>query len=99
MNAHNSGDPDPNRAASGNNAQNVNHIVNNELSKNRNEVNRVAIKMPPFWREDPELWFSQLESQFSISGNSRNNQIFLRSYDNRSFCKKKIHATEVFRER
>jgi len=28
--------------------QNVNRIANNDPSTNRNEVNRVAIKMPPF---------------------------------------------------
>lgn len=31
-------------------------------------VNRVAVKLPPFWADRPSLWFSQAESQFVISG-------------------------------
>ncbi|KAL4123292.1 hypothetical protein QTP88_015490 [Uroleucon formosanum] len=31
-------------------------------------VNRVAIKLSPFWAERPSLWFSQVDSQFAISG-------------------------------
>jgi DNA primase len=31
-------------------------------------VNRVAVKLPPFWAERPSLWFSQVDSQFAISG-------------------------------
>ncbi|GBM80633.1 hypothetical protein AVEN_140558-1 [Araneus ventricosus] len=32
------------------------------------EVSRMAVKVPPFWRENPAIWFSQLESQFITSG-------------------------------
>ncbi|GBN46159.1 hypothetical protein AVEN_200213-1 [Araneus ventricosus] len=32
------------------------------------EVSRIAVKVPPFWRENPAIWFSQLESQFVTSG-------------------------------
>lgn len=32
------------------------------------EVHRVSIKIPPFWNERPEVWFFQVEAQFSIAG-------------------------------
>ncbi|XP_055932083.1 uncharacterized protein LOC129962361 [Argiope bruennichi] len=32
------------------------------------EVAKVSIKIPPFWTEKPEIWFYQVEAQFSISG-------------------------------
>lgn len=31
------------------------------------QISRVAIKPPPFWKKNPNLWFAQLESQFSLS--------------------------------
>lgn len=31
-------------------------------------ISRVAVKAPPFWDSDAELWFHMLESQFFISG-------------------------------
>ncbi|KAL7725613.1 hypothetical protein ACLKA6_008025 [Drosophila palustris] len=31
-------------------------------------VNRLAVKVPPFWAERPEIWFAQIESQFCIAG-------------------------------
>lgn len=31
-------------------------------------VNRVAVKLPPFWADRPKLWFAQADSQFTISG-------------------------------
>lgn len=32
------------------------------------QINRVAVKLPPFWSDKPSLWFSQADSQFLISG-------------------------------
>lgn len=30
------------------------------------EINRVQIRIPPFWDDDPEVWFAQVESQFEL---------------------------------
>ncbi|GBN17124.1 hypothetical protein AVEN_48788-1 [Araneus ventricosus] len=35
------------------------------------EIARIAFKPPPLWRNNVELWFSQIESQFLISGISQ----------------------------
>ncbi|XP_037931034.1 uncharacterized protein LOC119665852 [Teleopsis dalmanni] len=29
-------------------------------------VNRVSVKVPPFWCERPEIWFAQIEAQFAV---------------------------------
>ncbi|XP_025263681.1 uncharacterized protein LOC112637690 [Camponotus floridanus] len=34
----------------------------------REIVHKVAVKIPPFWSDEPELWFAQLEGQFILSG-------------------------------
>ncbi|KAF8794371.1 hypothetical protein HNY73_002359 [Argiope bruennichi] len=39
--------------------------MQNEASGN---IARVAVKAPPFWRANPELWFKQIESQFILAG-------------------------------
>ncbi|GBM72929.1 hypothetical protein AVEN_68505-1 [Araneus ventricosus] len=37
-------------------------------SVSHSEVSRIAVRVPPFCRENPTIWFSQLESQFITSG-------------------------------
>jgi hypothetical protein len=31
-------------------------------------VYKVGVRIPPFWPEEPEIWFAQVEGQFAISG-------------------------------
>ena len=33
-------------------------------SQDSASINRVSVKIPPFWKENPHIWFTQLESQF-----------------------------------
>ncbi|XP_035213821.1 uncharacterized protein LOC118187665 [Stegodyphus dumicola] len=39
-----------------------------EESAIKEEIARVSVKIPPFWAEKPEIWFYQVEAQFSICG-------------------------------
>lgn len=32
------------------------------------EIARVSIRVPPFWKANPALWFCQLEAQFENTG-------------------------------
>jgi len=31
-------------------------------------ISKIAVRIPPFWPEEPELWFMQLEGQFALCG-------------------------------
>ncbi|GFR23376.1 retrovirus-related Pol polyprotein from transposon 297-like Protein [Trichonephila clavata] len=37
------------------------------ISAESSEINRVAVKPPPFWRNKPNLSFFQLEAQFDVA--------------------------------
>lgn len=50
--------PNPNDSANGSAAANV----------DGQQIARVSVRPPPFWRENPALWFKQLESQFITNG-------------------------------
>ncbi|XP_026461133.1 uncharacterized protein LOC113362848 [Ctenocephalides felis] len=39
-------------------------------------VNRVSVKIPPFWENSPDLWFSQIEAQFDIATITNENTRF-----------------------
>lgn len=40
------------------------------------EVARVSVKPPPFWRDNVELWFANVESQFVITGITKDDTKF-----------------------
>lgn len=37
------------------------------LHESKEEILRVSVRVPPFWPEEPALWFAQVESQFALS--------------------------------
>ena len=53
----------------------VEPIVNPDGNPNHN-INAVKIRVPPFWKNDPELWFLQIEAQFSICNITNDNTKF-----------------------
>ncbi|XP_008179439.1 uncharacterized protein LOC103308205 [Acyrthosiphon pisum] len=52
--------------------ENTNADTNNSLTPNNYPafatVNRVTVKVPPFWKSDPAIWFAQVEAQFHLGG-------------------------------
>lgn len=40
------------------------------------EINKVSVKIPPFWIDRPEIWFFQVEAQFQINGITNENTKF-----------------------
>lgn len=51
-------DPDPN----------PNPNPNPNLNPGQAQVAVAAVKLPPFWKNNPALWFCQVESQFEVAG-------------------------------
>nr|XP_037867766.1 uncharacterized protein LOC119628666 [Bombyx mori] len=43
-------------------------MAQKEDPKMSQEIYRVGVRIPPFCSEDPEMWFSQIEMQFKLSG-------------------------------
>lgn len=41
--------------------------VGSDPSLSSQDVCRVGVRVPPFWPEEPEVWFAQVESQFVLS--------------------------------
>ncbi|XP_046393721.1 uncharacterized protein LOC124161444 [Ischnura elegans] len=41
------------------------------------QVNRVSMKLPPFWPDRPALWFAQLEIQFTLAGITSDKTMFM----------------------
>lgn len=42
--------------------------MNNAGQTNQTYVEKLSVRAPPFWSNESELWFAQLESQFLLSG-------------------------------
>ncbi|KAL0860717.1 hypothetical protein ABMA27_010054 [Loxostege sticticalis] len=42
----------------------------------KEEVLKVSVRVPPFWPEEPALWFAQVESQFVLSGIAKDDTKF-----------------------
>ncbi|XP_063828980.1 uncharacterized protein LOC135078312 [Ostrinia nubilalis] len=40
------------------------------------EILKVSVRVPPFWPEEPALWFAQVESQFVLSGITKDDTKF-----------------------
>lgn len=47
-----------------------------EIVAQQPEVHRASIRIPPFWPTEPEMWFWQVEKQFSIGGITRDQTKF-----------------------
>lgn len=63
-----SDDEDTSQKASGNKSESG---LKNEL-----HIQKIGIKVPPFWHDCPEIWFAQIEAQFSVGKITSDNAKF-----------------------
>ncbi|GFY40985.1 uncharacterized protein TNIN_365511 [Trichonephila inaurata madagascariensis] len=42
--------------------------MSEEESSPAASIARISVKVPPFWRANPEIWFNQMESRFVLAG-------------------------------
>lgn len=55
-------------STSGSKRDHVSRDVEERVSTAPSDIFKVGIRIPPFWPEEPEIWFSQIEGQFQIAG-------------------------------
>lgn len=49
------------------NGQQSGQAVQSDTDQTNRAVNRLQIRVPPFWKQNPRLWFRQIEAQFANS--------------------------------
>lgn len=49
-------------------AHSDNDNAGRQCSSGQPEIYKVGIRVPPFWPEEPEIWFAQVEGQFAVAG-------------------------------
>lgn len=49
-------------------AENTPQVPNPTNAAQQMHISRISVRAPPFWKENPALWFKQLESQFQTNG-------------------------------
>ncbi|XP_015925373.1 uncharacterized protein [Parasteatoda tepidariorum] len=50
--------------------------VNSSEATPVSEISRMTVKPPPFWKNNPKLWFAQIDAQFEIAGITREDTKF-----------------------
>lgn len=58
----------PSDPTAGTSADDPSDLAQNNLALQTNTIHKISIRVPPFWKPDPILWFCQLEAQFAING-------------------------------
>jgi hypothetical protein len=50
--------------------------ITQHATKNELELARVSVRIPPVWRKNIQVWFLQIEAQFSTAGITNENTKF-----------------------